>query len=104
MMVAASEETSYGETKIVWASSSSLLTGEIDEMVGGNNTDLILNSLGWMIDQDGGISIRPKLTAALPLRLTASQANSWGLLFVLVIPAAILCMGIAVCVKRRRQQ
>lgn len=104
VMITASEQTAYGETKIVWISNSNLLTNEMDEMVGGNNTDLILNSLGWMIEQDGGISIRPKMMASQPLRLTSAQAAGWGALFGILIPAATVIFGAAVCVKRRKQQ
>lgn len=102
--VAVSEQTVSGETRIAWFSSSSFLMEEIDEMVGGNNGDLVLNTIGWMTGQDQGISIRPKTTSSSVLRLTAAQAAWWSILFVAAIPACILGTGIVVCVRRRRRQ
>ena len=49
--VTASEQTDGGMTRIVWFSSSSMLMEEMDEMVGGNNTNLVLNAIGWMTEQ-----------------------------------------------------
>ena len=104
VMVKISEAAVDDETRIVWIACGNVLTDEMDEMVGGNNTDLILNSLGWMIQQDAGISIRPKMTAAQPLRLTSAQAAGWGITFILVIPAVTVLAGVGICVKRRKRQ
>lgn len=101
---AVTENTAQGETKLVWFSSSSLLSEEFDEMVGGNNTDLVLNAIGWMTEQDNGISIRPKSTASTTLRLTGAQAASWAVLFVFIIPLIVMAVGIIYFVRRRRQQ
>ena len=73
-------------------------------MVGGNNTDLVLNAIGWMTEQDNGISIRPKSTASTTLRLTGAQAASWAVLFVFIIPLIVMAVGIIYFVRRRRQQ
>lgn len=100
----AEEHTVFGKTKIAWFSSSSLLMKEIDEMVGGNNTDLILNTIGWMTEQDNGISIRPKTTASSSLRLSSAQAAVWSVLYAILIPVSILICGVLVCMKRRKQQ
>ena len=84
--------------------SSMLLMDEIDEMVGGNNVDLVLNTIGWMTQQDDGISIRPKTTSSPGLRLTAAQATVWGGIYIIALPVLVLVLGIIVCVKRRKQQ
>lgn len=102
--VTAAESAGDGQTRIAWFSSSSLLTDDIDQMVSGNNTNLVLNSIGWMTEQEDSITIRPKSTESTTLRLTSGQAMQWALLFVAVIPLAVLAAGIAVCVRRRRQQ
>ena len=102
--VAITEDTAQGETKLVWFSSSTLLAEDFDEMVGGNNTDLVLNAIGWMTEQDNGISIRPKATSSTSLRLTGAQAAGWAVLFVLVIPLIVLAVGIIFFVRRRKKQ
>ena len=77
---------------------------DIDQMVSGNNTNLVLNSIGWMTEQEDSTTIRPKSTESTTLRLTFGQAMQWTLLFVAVIPLVVLAVGIVVCVRRRCQK
>ncbi|MFQ6970161.1 MAG: Gldg family protein [Enterocloster aldenensis] len=102
--VTALEQTDGGETRIVWFSSSSMLMEEMDEMVGGNNTNLVLNAIGWMTEQEDSMTIRPKPTSSAYLRLTSAQAMGWSVLFVLAIPAAVTAGGSALCIRRKRRQ
>ena len=102
--VTALEQTDGGETRIVWFSSSSMLMEEMDEMVGGNNTNLVLNAIGWMTEQEDSMTIRPKPTSSASLRLTSAQAMGWSVLFVLAIPAAVMAGGSALCIRRKRRQ
>ncbi|MCH1951076.1 Gldg family protein [Enterocloster sp. OA13] len=102
--VTASEQTDGGVTRIVWFSSSSMLMEEMDEMVGGNNTNLVLNAIGWMTEQENSMTIRPKPTSSASLRLTSAQAMGWSVLFVLAIPAAVMAGGSILCIRRKRRQ
>lgn len=102
--ITASEQVSGGETRIVWLSSANMLNEEMDEMVGGNNKDLVLNAIGWMTEQEDSITIRPKPTSSASLRLTSAQAASWSILFVLFIPLCVIVAGIVVCLRRKRRQ
>lgn len=102
--VTVSEQTAKGETRIVWFSSANMLMEEMDDMVGGNNTDLALNSIGWMAEQEDSITIRPKPASSASLRLTSAQSLRWSVLFVIVIPSCVTAAGIAVCIRRRRRQ
>lgn len=101
--VAISEETGVGQTRIVWIANSSLLTDEIDEMVGGNNTDFVLNALGWLNGQAESTTIRPKMASSVPLRLTSTQAMIWGSLFVLGLPVLIIGVGVFISIRRMRK-
>ena len=102
--VTAVERTDEGGTRIVWFSSSGMLMEEMDEMVGGNNTNLVLNSIGWMTEQENSITIRPKPASSASLRLTSAQAMRWSVLFVLAVPAAVMTGGSILCIRRRRRQ
>lgn len=102
--ITASEQTGTGETRIVWFSSAGMMMEEMDEMVGGNNTNLVLNAIAWMTEQEDSITIRPKPTSSAPLRLTSAQAQGWSVLFVLAIPCAVILAGMIVCVRRKRRQ
>lgn len=66
------------------------------------NRDLFLNSLSWLADEEELIAIRPREARSTPLVLTASQARVafWGA--VIVPPLAVIGIGIAVTLRRRR--
>lgn len=102
--ITAWEETSRGQARIAWFSSGNLLTDEIDGMVGGSNTDLVLNAIGWLNGKSDSFSIRPKVTGSETLRLNAAQAAKWSMLYVGVLPCLILAAGILVVVRRKKQQ
>lgn len=100
----ASEPVGDDQTRIAWFSSDSLMVDEIDEMVSGNNKNLILNTIGWMTEQDNNIAIRAKNTQAVTLRLTSAQVMQWSIVYLAVIPGIVLAAGIIFCVRRRRRQ
>ena len=102
--VLASEPVGDDQTRIAWFSSDSLMVDEIDEMVSGNNKNLILNTIGWMTEQDNNIAIRAKNTQAVTLRLTSAQVMQWSIVYLAVIPGIVLAAGIIFCVRRRRRQ
>lgn len=66
------------------------------------NRDLVLNSLSWLAEEEELIAIRPRQAKFTPLVLTASQARLalWGTVF--FPPLAIIGIGVAVAVRRRR--
>ncbi len=66
------------------------------------NRDLFLNSVSWLAEEEELIAIRPREAKFTPLVLTARQAQIafWGT--VVVPPLAIIGIGVAVAVRRRR--
>ena len=97
------EETAGGITsKIVWFSSTDMLNDQIDEMVSGNNTDLVMNGLQWMLGNNSGITVRPRSMKQASLQLTASQASFWTNVFVWIIPALWILAGIFVGIIRKK--
>ena len=100
-MVAAASE--LGEGRMVWISSAKLMDDNVNAMVSGGNSDLFMNSVNWMCDQQETISIRSKSMDEQGLTLTQSQNSFWSTVLLGVIPGMVIVMGIMVVVRRKRR-
>lgn len=83
-----------------------LVFGDIDFASNGflsvsGNRDLVMNAISWLAEREELIGIRPKKTESSSLMLTAQAARSVFLLSVLVLPGAVLLLGISVWLRRR---
>ncbi len=65
------------------------------------NSDLFLNTVSWLAEEEDLIAIRAKDTASSPLMLGASQGRFAFFLSLILLPATIAGFGIMVFVKRR---
>ncbi|HER44096.1 MAG TPA: hypothetical protein ENO08_06520 [Candidatus Eisenbacteria bacterium] len=68
----------------------------------GGNKDLIMNTIGWLAEEEDLIAIRPKDELTQPVMLTARQGRIVFWLPVVLLPAAAGAAGIAVAVRRKR--
>lgn len=66
------------------------------------NSDLFLNTVSWLAEEEDLISIRPKTPQSSPVILTATQANLIFWVPVVFLPATVLVVGISVFYQRRR--
>lgn len=92
-----------GDGQMVWFTSANLLNEQMDSMVSGANSDLFLNALNWMCEQEETISIRSKSLDSTGLTLTTAQNSMWSILLVGAVPAAFILVGILIWVRRKRQ-
>lgn len=100
-MIAAASE--LGEGRMVWFGSAMMMDDNVNAMVSGGNSDLFMNSINWMCDQQETISIRSKSLDEQGLTLTQSQSSFWSIVLLGVIPGAIIIIGIAIVVRRKRR-
>jgi len=82
-----------------------VVVGDVDfislvDQVNGN-LDFLMNSFGWLEQQEETLSIRPKTTLQFPMQLSGMQQLIFGGLFVIVIPLAILIAGLVIWLRRR---
>jgi ABC-2 type transport system permease protein len=82
-----------------------VVVGDVDfislvDQVNGN-LDFLMNSFGWLEEQEDTLSIRPKTTLQFPMQTTGMQKLIFGGLFVIVIPLAILITGLVMWLRRR---
>ncbi len=100
-LAAAAEDLSSG-AKVVWMGSTTLADESVDSAVAGANTDLILNSIGWMCEIEDSVSIHAKTVSSEYLSLTSAQTSRWTTIMVGVVPIAFIAAGIYVFVRRRK--
>ena len=82
-----------------------VVIGDVDfiaywDQVNGN-LDFLMNSFGWLEEQEETLSIRPKTTLQFPMQTTGMQKLIFGGLFVIVIPVLILAAGLVIWLRRR---
>jgi ABC-type uncharacterized transport system involved in gliding motility auxiliary subunit len=65
------------------------------------NRDLFLNTVGWLVQQENLIAIRPRDPADRRVTMTASQQNRIALLALGIIPALIIGTGVRTWWRRR---
>ena len=65
------------------------------------NRDLFMNSLTWLEDRPGTISVRSKSILQMPMRLNMTQIIIFGTLFIFVIPVGFFVTGLVTWLKRR---
>jgi len=68
------------------------------------NKDLFLNSISWLAEDEGQISVRPREAKSTPIFLTATQGRLAFWLPVVVVPAILLASGTTVVLRRRRSR
>ena len=101
--VAVTETVGDKETRMVWFSSSAFLQDKVNEMVGGSNQDLFLNSLNWMCERENNISIHAKSLDQQYLTVPDGTATFWSAILAVILPLGIIGAGIFVVVKRRKR-
>jgi gliding motility-associatede transport system auxiliary component len=67
------------------------------------NGDLFLNSVSWLAEDEGFISIRPHEPEDRPLTLTQAGATIAYYLTIVLFPLSVLITGVSVWARRRRQ-
>lgn len=96
-------EESYGDTNIrlAWYGSDMMILEDVDDIVSGSNTDLFVNTLGWMCEKKSSINVRPKSTLTSYLTIPTTFKNVMGTVITVVLPAAALIAGGVVYMRRR---
>lgn len=101
--MAVTEETSGGTTHLAVFTSSYMLDDSFDQIVYSANSDMFLSALGWMCQYEQSMSIHAKAVNSEVLVVPASAGNTWGMIMVIVLPLALLALGLFVTLSRRKK-
>lgn len=67
------------------------------------NAEYLIHVLNDLCEKDDGVAVTPKTIVGHALNLSQSQADRFGNLFVFLIPAAVLAMGVGIWLYRRHK-
>jgi ABC-2 type transport system permease protein len=89
-------------TKLIAFSCEFILEESINDMIGGTNWDLIINSLHWLSEQPVSIQIPSKSPSRVsPLSMSQGQANTIAFISVIALPLIFVGTGVFVWFRRR---
>ncbi len=89
---------SRGESLFVWLGSTSMLTSDADTVTSGGNSAFVLGLLDGMMTRPEGVALEPDSMLTTPV--SAPTILALGL--VLILPVALLIVGVIVTRKLRR--
>lgn len=97
------ETVGENETQLVLVSSPWLLQDAVIKNFNVSNSDLFINSLGWMCEQESTISIPSKSTAETRVMVSASSVNLWSAVCIILIPIGLMGVGLTIWLWRRKK-
>ena len=98
----AAEDSATG-ARVVWVNCGNFLLSEIDQMVAGGNAQLFGSVVNWINGETNSVVIDAKSMSAEYLTVPGTAVIGFGLLFVVVLPAACIVAGVVVFLLRRRR-
>ncbi len=101
--LAASIVDSTNDSKTIVYSSYTIADVSSDTEVNGANTELLVNSICWLTEQEQIVSVPAKFRGLSKLVYTAKEKNTLLAATVFIIPAAFLGWGLIVWIRRRRK-
>ena len=90
------------ESKFVWISTGEFIKENFNSISGGANSDLFINAIAWMCNDEDAITIHAKTISTNYLSLNGTQTNRLTVLFLVVMPLSVLIVGIIVWFRRKR--
>lgn len=90
-------------TKLVVVGGTTFINDSIVSATRGANLDFFMNSVNWMQGEKDSVSIRPKSLTSEMLVMTVLQKLLLSGVVVIIIPLAILVIGVTVWLRRRHR-
>ena len=88
--------------EVIWIGCPNMDNEQLYQSIPGNLT-FLQGCAASLAGDDGGLLIDTKALEAEPITVAASQATTLGLVFVFILPAAVLVAGAVVVLLRRRR-
>ena len=101
--VAVAAENSGTGAKVVWAGCANLLSASMNQAVAGGNAQFLGSVANWFTGEENAAVIEGRSMSAESLTVPSGAIVGLGLLFTILLPVALVVLGIVVCVIRRRK-
>lgn len=101
--VATVAQNTDDNSKVVWMATSGFFDDNMDQVVGGANSDFVLNTINWGVDNEEGITLHAKMLGSEQLLVPQAAGSLWSSLFCIVLPLGMLGIGVAIWAKRRKR-
>ncbi len=93
-----------GESRVIWLSCSMGLTDDGDTLSSGANYQMASSIIAWLTDSGNhGLEIDPATVSTGTLNVTVGQFTAWGVILIIVLPAAFLATGFIIRQKRKKR-
>lgn len=89
------------KTRIVVFGTSELVANRMLQFPQIGNSDLFVNAVNWLAEEESLISIRPVTTDTRPLEMTQQQTTLVGLLLICLMPGLVVLAGVSIWWRRR---
>jgi hypothetical protein len=90
------------ESRLVVFGSTDFIINKFLANIMGANSDIVLNSIDFLLKREGDITIRPKSSNITAIQIS-SQAGRFLAIFAFAVPIIYLIPGIFVIISRRRK-
>ena len=93
-----------GNTRIVWVATPSALSATMDDQSSGGNFGLATAAFHWMTDTEQTLFSAPARSIETSYLMVSDQAFvMWGTILVIILPLAVLILGIVIWYYRKRK-
>ena len=90
------------EAEVIWVNCGNLDNESIYQIIPGNCT-FLQGCASSLAGQVSGVLIDSKALEAAPISVSTAQSAALGLVFIIILPAALLAVGAVVVILRRRK-
>ena len=98
------DDTTYSESKMAVVGSYLAVDPQITQSNIFNNSAYFVNMFNVLSGQDDpGITIEAKVVGDYELSITSGPANVIGVITIIIIPVAILIVGLVIWIRRRNR-
>ncbi len=96
-------DTSGGSAQLVWFSTPSVVSDQMDYYVNGGNSAVFMAGMNWMCEKKISVSVLAKQLQVEALIVPESSVGLWTTVLTVLIPAAILVVGFVLWFRRTRR-
>ena len=101
--VAVAAENQDTGSRVVWCGCPNLLFSQMNQATAGGNAQFLGSIVNWFTGEENAAVIESRSMSAESLSVPPAAILALGLLFVIVLPLAVLIGGFIICLIRKRR-